>query len=393
MAFMGRRLKVVILSPGLLPHFGGSAFSEVSLCASLSKICELTVLCPKGKVDPSFIQSYGLASVSEYDRQDILLAYKDADHWLRLVISRSDIFHLNGHWRWENHFFSRICVRHRIPYVLHPRGMLLMGHRRVWLKRLFNLTIGNYIIKNAAKVIALSQYEVSQFAVHPIDPKKIVIIPNGISMPAAKLSSVSSDSMLPSRYFLYIGRLESRKNLFFLLEAYARYRVLGGKTSLLFVGPSERGYEDELSSKIKNLGFENDARILPPVFDEKKWILMGNAAAVIYPSLDEPFGRVPFEAVVAGVAPIIPDQSGSCEYLGKFMPWTIYKHQDKKSLAEVLWKISEDKIQNSDNGVMSANRWVRENLEWGKVSQTVINLYDDIVTAKVRAQRRPWKQE
>lgn len=379
---MGRRLKVVILSPGLLPHFGGSAFSEVSLCASLSMKCELTVLCPKGKVDHPFIRSHGLASVGEYDRQDIWLAYKDANHWLRLVISRSDIFHLNGHWRWENHFFSRICVRHEIPYVLHPRGMLFMGHRRVRLKQLFNLTIGNYIIKNAARVIALSRYEVSQFAVHPIDPKKIAIIPNGISMPAVELFPVYSDSMLPSRYFLYIGRLESRKNLFFLLEAYALYRDLGGKTSLLFVGPPERGYENEISSKVKNLGFENDVRILPPVFDEKKWTLMRGAAAVIYPSLDEPFGRVPFEAVVAGVVPIIPDQSGSCEYLGKFIPWAIYKHQDKNSLAGVLWKISEDGIPNSDNGLMSANRWVRENLGWGRVSQAVISLYDEIVTVQ-----------
>ena len=106
-------------------------------------------------------------------------------------------------------------------WVIHPRGMLLMGHRRVLLKRIFNLVIGSWIIKNASKVIALSRYETEQFKPHRIPPERVQIIPNGVPLEQRGKRD-------PKPYFLYIGRIESRKNLIFLIQAFQKYRQSGG---------------------------------------------------------------------------------------------------------------------------------------------------------------------
>jgi len=235
-------------------------------------------------------------------------------------------------------------------------------------KKLFNLVIGNSIVRAASKVIALSYFETKQFFPYGINSDKMAVIPNGIAAPPGKYVYIGQEA---KSYFLYIGRIEARKNLIFLVEAFKDYANKGGKEKLLFVGPVERGYDTQIQAKITELGMRDQIKVCQPAYGAEKWSYIQNSKAVIYPSYGEPFGRVPFEAVTCSVPCIVPSESGGAEYLGKFLPECIYEQDDLKSLVNSLFK--SQKI--STQAMNEAKEWVQKCLNWDPITQDVISLY------------------
>ncbi len=182
---------------------------------------------------------------------------------------------------------------------------------------------------------------------------------------------------VPGRFFMYLGRLESRKNLLFLVEAFAK-----GKTTyaeMIIMGPVERGYDREIMARAEALGVASRVKILPPVYDQKKWGYLKHALAVIYPTVDEPFGRVPFEAVAIGGVPVIPDASGGAEYLKRFVPACVYKNQNIASLTETLDRLGQPLPQALKIQLNEAREWVRRDLDWARIAQRVLSLYESAI--------------
>ncbi|MEZ4750737.1 MAG: glycosyltransferase family 4 protein [Bdellovibrionota bacterium] len=369
-----KKLRVVVVSSGLAPQFGGAAVSEASLCAFLSQHADVTVLCRGDAVDGEFVQGFGLNGVVRYHPAEIYEAWKNKAEWIHKLLDAADVLHLNGHWRWENYFFARLCKRKGVPYVLHPRGMLLVGHRKTLLKYVFNLLIGNWIVRHASKVIALSQYETRHFDGYGLPARAVQIIPNGIPVGAKKEVVLPANIHLPEKYFLYYGRVEKRKNLVFLVNAFAEYVKAGGSAHLLIMGPVERGYDRTIkaAADVKDVAFR--VHLLAPQYDDTRWELVRRSLAVVYPALEEPFGRVPFEAVAVGTVPIIPDRSGSAEYLKWHIPSAIYKQEDAHSLSAALLRAEKGSIE----GASAAQEWVKNALDWKHISRAVLDLYREV---------------
>lgn len=256
----------------------------------------------------------------------------------------------------------------------------LVGHRKILLKKLFNLMIGNTIVRQASKIIVLSHYETQQLTRYPVNKQKIVVIPNGISSPDdSELGE--KETPIEEPYFLYIGRLESRKNLLFLLKAFAKYLSRGGTAHLVCVGPVERDYDKQVRDKSVKLNIEKNVHILPPVYGLSKWKYMKSSLAVLYPSYGEPFGRVPFEAISVGAFTIVPNASGAAEYLRDFLKESIYCHDDVDSLTEALHFHENTDERRGD--LEKARAWINQELSWTAITQKVLNLYKEIHPQKV----------
>ena len=364
-------MKVVLVSPGLTPEFGGSAVSEASLAANLGRQVSLTVLCRAGKKNRKFCEEFGLQQVLEYRDEETVRAFFKKDHWLFQLLEQADVVHLNGHWRWENYFFAHICEKANVPYVLHPRGMLVMNQRRPFAKRVFNQVLGNYILKHAGKVIALSHFELDQFKQHPISSSQQVVIPNGISRPDELFVNGKRN------FFLYLGRIEQRKNLIFLVQAFGKYLQMGGNAELHLVGPVERDYNRAIVIQAKTLGIQDRVHFPGPAYGVEKWEKMGNAIAVVYPTIEEVFGRVPFEAIALGTPVIIPNESGSAEYLKPYFSIGIYDSSSLDSLANTLVRIEGSKKE-VEIQVSKARNWVQQELDWESITGKVLKVYADL---------------
>ncbi|MFM8270609.1 MAG: glycosyltransferase family 4 protein [Pseudomonadota bacterium] len=382
---MTNRNRILFFSSGLAPEYGGAAISEASLCKSLSDQVDVQVACREDRWNRKFIRDFSLKNPSEYSPKDFYSCWRDANHAIRSWFEGVSVVHLNGHWRWEYYFISKICQELSIPYVLHPRGMMLVAGRKVQLKKVFNHLIGQGIAQNAHKVIALSHFEIEQLKPYDLSDEQVVVIPNGVC--GAKETEQPHEASSLSDHFLYFGRLEHRKNLLFLLEAYSKYRQLGGNKKLRLKGPTEHGYEQLILKKIEELQLGHHISILAPTYGQDKWRHLNQAIAVIYPCLDEPFGRVPFETLLSGGFPIVPSESGGAEYLKSILPDSIYPTDQINSLAErMIWseKIS---LEIRDSILKKARQWVLNQLDWSKISNQILNVYESAMQERPSSKR------
>jgi glycosyltransferase involved in cell wall biosynthesis len=317
-----------------------------------------------------FTRSYKLNEIVTYRPIQLLLALFGRWDSLGRVFMEQDVVHLNGHWTWDNFVMAIICKRHSIPYLLQPRGMLWMGHRSLWKKRIFNRLIGRSIVNHASRVLALSRFELEQFRPYQIPEGKVQVVPNPIEKCGAKKSENRTTN---PPYFLYLGRIEQRKNLIFLVEAFHAYSKQGGKAHLYLAGPVEYGYDISLKKQITALGLNDRVKLMGPAYSDEKQNLICGSLGLIYPAIGESFGRVPFEAVSFGTYPVIPDRSGSAEYLSPFLPDCIYKEGDVSSLAAALTRLDKGNLKG--NSLIKAHEWISSELEPSRVARHVFNIY------------------
>ena len=67
-----------------------------------------------------------------------------------------------------------------MPYVVCLAGALSSYRRSRIIKVLYNALVGEWIITNADKCIAISPTEVEQFATYGVAASRVLVIPNGI---------------------------------------------------------------------------------------------------------------------------------------------------------------------------------------------------------------------
>jgi len=388
---MKKKLKLLFFSSGLAPEYGGAAISEASLCKALEKDAEVQIVCRQDRWNRKFVRDFGLNTPKEFSPKDFYSCWRSASHPLRDWFESTDLIHLNGHWRWEYYFVSLIADELSIPYVLHPRGMMLVGGRKYHLKRVFNFLMGNQLVKKAQKLIALSEFETEQLRRYSFDQDKVQVIPNGVCGLFPNEENLENVDL--SDHFLYFGRLEHRKNLLFLLDAYAQYLRKGGQKKLRLKGPIEHGYEQLIHRKVEELAISHHVSLLAPCYGMDKWRQLAQAVAVIYPCLDEPFGRVPFETLLSGGLPILPEESGGAEYLKSLISPAIYPTHSMDGLCERLFWAENLTINARATLLSSAKDWVRKELDWARVSERVQKTYREALAQAATDRSSPATSE
>jgi len=126
------------------------------------------------------------------------------------------------------------------------------------------------------------------------DPEKITVVHHGFRMHTAK-QKISAE-----KYFLYVGRLEKKKNILRILQAFKKatdndqeYKlVLAGRPGHGFAEFEEFVSKNNLSGRVKFPGYISDSTLSE---------LFAGATAFVFPSLYEGFGL-----------PILEAQSMSC---------------------------------------------------------------------------------
>ncbi len=366
-------VRIFFISSGLKPEYGGAAISEASLVASIRDEVDVVLGCPNSRLDPNF--ALRLAGIRAFAFQPVetIFAYVFRMGRLFREVSSSDLVHINGHWRWENFFISALCRSRGIPYLVHPRGMLWLGHRKKLMKKVFNWLLGYTLVRKAAAVVALSVFETKQWIPYHLSDRQIQVIPNGFTPLGAQLKAGADQSI---GFFLFVGRIESRKNLEFLLRAFSDYRGEGGKFQLQLMGPEERGYGDQIRSLARDLGIAQEVLFIPPIYGEDKWVKIAAARAVLYPSIEEAFGRVPFEAALSGTVSVAPVESGSFEYLERFFAPYFFPLSDRDALTRILHGL--ERFPPDPERILQAKRFVEISLAWKVVSAKFLKLYQGL---------------
>lgn len=167
------------------------------------------------------------------------------------------------------------------------------------------------------------------------DPAQMVVIPHGVD-PHIPSPSHSPFSIPHSPFLLYVGRLERKKNIFRMVEAFERIAAQFPDVQFVFAGSRGYGYE-EITARIVRSPFRD--RIQTP-----GWIdgitcgaLLSHATAFCFPTLSEGFGMPILEAFAAGV-PVLTSSSGAQAEVAGDAAFLVDPH-DPEAIAEGLQRL------------------------------------------------------
>lgn len=143
--------------------------------------------------------------------------------------------------------------------------------------------------------------------VRTLTDRKIVIVPNGIDL--QKYNFAADDVLSQKRKtVLYIGRLEKRKGVRYLLSAFAILRHAHPEFDLIIAGDGPD--RDKLEDQIKEFGIPG-VKFLGYVSEQKKLELLQTSTIFCSPALyGESFGIVLLEAMASGCVTVAGNNSG-----------------------------------------------------------------------------------
>ena len=187
------------------------------------------------------------------------------------------------------------------------------------LKRAYLTRLSAASVARATAVIAVSRQTANDVQRYfGVPAGKVRVIHNGVAPEFSPGQPGQGERFrqargLPTRYLLYLGTLEPRKNLELLVRAFGCWRrsVAGAATELKLVLAGGKGwYYDTIFSQVEALGLTGEV-LFPgfvPAAELPDWYRA--AEAFVYPSLFEGFGLPVLEAMACG-APVICSRAAS----------------------------------------------------------------------------------
>jgi glycosyltransferase involved in cell wall biosynthesis len=236
----------------------------------------------------------------------------------------------------------------------------------------------DYVVRNADKLIAISNSTKNDLIkLYPnIDEEKIKVIYHGYdknlyneNITQEEIEKTkASYALRASRYAIYVGAIQPRKNIETLIEAYRLIKEDFPDLKLAIAGDLGWLFEPVLR-KIKSV----EGVIYLGKFKTKDLpALLRGAEAFVLPSLYEGFGLPILEAMACGAPVIAADNSSLGEVSGD--AGILYKPNEPGTLADVLRGVLKDaklKNQMKERGLervkdFSWSKCARETLEWLK---------------------------
>lgn len=206
---------------------------------------------------------------------------------------------------------------HQMP-LIHPKKTVITLHDVVWKRfpesyslpsRLYLEWGAKFAVKRAAKIIVPSQTTKDDLIKwYDASPEKIVVIPHGFT-PLTDSGVPLPAGLSPHGYFLFIGRIERKKNLSTLIQAFSRIKT-GHK--LVLAGKPGVGHKEIVAEAAKN----PNVMLTGYVEDAVKAALLKNAFAFVFPSLFEGFGLPLLEAMQFGLPILASDIPATREVAG-----------------------------------------------------------------------------
>ncbi len=191
-------------------------------------------------------------------------------------------------------------------FVLHGSEWFAIPDHFKWYDRLYCRTVVPWYCRRADAFIAVAN-KVKEDAVRYVhaDPNKIFPIHNAIDPSRfyfiedeARLAAVRARYRLPGKYILWVGQIESRKNVKRLLRAFAK--IAREFPHQLVVAGDQRWSTREELSEVGPLGLEQRIQFLGWVSHTDLPAIYRMADLFAFPSLYEGFGIPLVEAMACG---------------------------------------------------------------------------------------------
>ncbi len=180
---------------------------------------------------------------------------------------------------------------------------------------------------------------------------------------------------LNNPYFFYVGGWEERKNIPFLIHAFARTNLEG--VELVLAGGRDE-QRQALLALAKDLGVAERLRLLGWVDDEALPGLYAEAIAFIYPSRYEGFGLQLCEAMAVGCPTLAADATCLPEVLGD--GGALFSLESTDELAQLMRKTALEPAYREALRVRGTSR--SKDFSWRITAQKTIDVYESLLAKR-----------
>lgn len=177
-----------------------------------------------------------------------------------------------------------------------------------------------------------------------------------------------------STLFLYIGVLEERRNILFLLEVFQKVSKQIENSKLIIIGKGKQNYVAMCKEKLIELGLENDV-IYREKLEQKYMPAIYQASdAFLLPTRYEIFGMVLLEAMYYGL-PVFTTYNGGSSTLINNENGIIIENTDCNEWSKKIVKVLSDKKECDAIGE-KAHRTVEKNYTWDALANKFLSVYE-----------------
>jgi glycosyltransferase involved in cell wall biosynthesis len=279
---------------------------------------------------------------------------------------------------------------HTVP-IIHPKNTVVVIHGleyefcpkaySFW-ERIYMRCVIKNSCKWAKKIIAVSENTKKDLMkIYEVAEEKIKVIYEGSNLathnPQPATQSIEKGYRLQVAgcrpYLLFIGRLEERKNICGIIEAFEilkeKYQI---PHKLILAGGNGYGYKNS-KFKIQNSKFRNDIISKGFVSEEEKFDLLKNADIFLFPSFYEGFGLPILEAQAAGVPVVASIEASIPEIAGESA--ILIDPKKPEQIVEATYKLISDENLRNDiikKGLENVKRFSWEKCA-GEIAKLLVN--------------------
>lgn len=384
-------MKILQVVPFFTPVRGGSVAVPYNLSKELSKRGhDVTIITTDFELNEEYAKSLDDVKVIPFKctaKLGLFLYSPEMKKWLRDNIKNFDIAHMHNFRSYQNNVTHNYAKRFNTPYILQAHGSVLPAFGIQYLKKLYDLEWGYKILKDAIKVIALTETEAEQYKKMGVDENKIEIIPNGLDL--SQYQKLPPKGSFKKKYgiednrkiVLYLARIHQNKGPDILVKAFAQLKknVDLNNVVLVLAGPDD-GFLSTVKSLIAQVGLNKNILITGPVSEEDKIAAYVDADIYVLPSRYEPFGITILEAYACGIPVVAPRIEGPKELVVDGVTGILFDPCNVKHLGHTIAVLLNDKRAREMG--LRAKRYVEENYSIEKVVDKLEKLYETVVSGR-----------
>lgn len=241
----------------------------------------------------------------------------------------------------------------------------------------------NFGLKNSQRVIAVSNYTKKELIeTYEADPAKIQVIYNGYNRDlfkhiddTQKIGAVLRKYGISRPYLFYVGRIEKKKNIPALIEAFSIFKQKNRhlEHKLVLTGNASFGY-DETKYMIEEFGLESEVIMTGWAEEYDLPYLYSGAEAFVFPSIYEGFGIPLLQAMACRIPIACSDATSIPEIVGGNA--VFFNPHHTQSIAHALQEVIEN--TGLRNRIVQGGSDRVKAFGWHKCAQETLELFKSI---------------
>lgn len=288
-------------------------------------------------------------------------------------------------------------IRFRKPIVIRL-GTIFEKFYAAKLKNILRISYKNISIKIFEKILRIccifvlikskSVISNSSFINNHYKPylneNKMHIIHNGVNI---KKFSKNNNFLKHNDYALYVGRIEPRKSINIIIEAYSELSINTRPKKVYLIGDYnfDPDYTNILKILIKKLGLKEDITFKGFVPQNYLYKYYKNARYTIFSSNDKLFPmteglpNVVLEAMASGTIIVASDVAGVSEVIRNGENGFLYNSYSISELIKILSKLDEAPENYLNIIKNNAKIFIQNNLNFKIISRKYLEVYNNLI--------------